>query len=447
MESTIFKYSTMEVAELETVLKTFESALSQIKWRLKLSSKRRLEIDIMALCTEMRPVVMVDYGGKMPELQERLCAFLKHCKEDCSIFKPLHVMVIEDMIYLVHASAFAEFVKCSLNLDTRLIFVDLEHDPPKVAPLLSSIALNHFVFTSFPSHVSLPRLMLLQMITQAEESCVAAELVLAQKTFSSVFSENGIKIDHLEHQKPEVRANTDSSLYKPTSSLSSDVIDLSECIKDSHVTIPTLNGPPDTGGDDLPSFFMTRNVGKATPYLQGLDNISWHHPKKVLPIDENAPQNISDPTVKKEVIDCFSLFSTQETPRAQLMTGRYGLWDMWPADQHANILNNRWLLGYPIVYLFGMAHIENAIYNLSTKSLNLFQVLVCRSARCNRGSQAQKEELMSFSVPYDLSLEGMNEPWVETFLTRITAKQERCNQIWTSLQMEVNACYPQAIAL
>ncbi|KAH0715212.1 hypothetical protein KY284_008117 [Solanum tuberosum] len=205
-------------------------------------------------------------------------------------------MVIEDMIYLVHVRAFAEFVKSSLNLETRLIFVDLEHDPPKVAPLLSSIALNHFVLMSFPSHVSLPRLIeLLQMITQAEESCVAAELVLAQKTFSSVFSENGIKMDHLEHQKPEVRANTDSSLYKPTSSLSSDVIDLSECIKDSHVTVPTLNG---------------------------------------------------------------------------------------------------WLLGYPIVYLFGMAHIENAIYNLSTKSLNLFQVLVCRSARCNKGSQAQKEELM-----------------------------------------------------
>ena len=37
--------------------------------------------------------------------------------------------------------------------------------------------------------------------------------------------------------------------------------------------------PPDTGADDLPSFFVTRNVSKATPYLQGLDNISWHHPK------------------------------------------------------------------------------------------------------------------------------------------------------------------------
>lgn len=147
------------------------------------------------------------------------------------------------MIYLVHARAFAEFVKSSLNLEPRLIFVDLEHDPPKVAPLLSAITLNHFVHVSFPSHVSLQRFIkLLQIITQAEESSVAAELVLAQKTFSSVFSENGIQIDHLEHQKQEVRANTDSSFYKPTSSLSSEVIDLGECIKDSHVTIPTLNG-------------------------------------------------------------------------------------------------------------------------------------------------------------------------------------------------------------
>lgn len=35
--------------------------------------------DILALCTELRPVVMVDYGGKMPELQENLCALLHLC--------------------------------------------------------------------------------------------------------------------------------------------------------------------------------------------------------------------------------------------------------------------------------------------------------------------------------------------------------------------------------
>lgn len=35
----------------------------------------------MALCTKMRPVVMVDYGGKMPELKQHLCAFLKYCQK------------------------------------------------------------------------------------------------------------------------------------------------------------------------------------------------------------------------------------------------------------------------------------------------------------------------------------------------------------------------------
>lgn len=33
--------------------------------------------DILALCTGMRAVVLVDYGGKMPELQERLCGLMK----------------------------------------------------------------------------------------------------------------------------------------------------------------------------------------------------------------------------------------------------------------------------------------------------------------------------------------------------------------------------------
>lgn len=36
-----------------------------------------LFIDILALCTGMRPVVMVDYGGKLPELKDRLCMLLQ----------------------------------------------------------------------------------------------------------------------------------------------------------------------------------------------------------------------------------------------------------------------------------------------------------------------------------------------------------------------------------
>ena len=44
-------------------------------------------------------------------------------------------MVIEDMIYLVHVQGLAEFVMSSLNSETKLLFVDLEQDPPKVVPL------------------------------------------------------------------------------------------------------------------------------------------------------------------------------------------------------------------------------------------------------------------------------------------------------------------------
>lgn len=38
----------------------------------------------------------------------------------------------------------------------------------------------------------------------------------------------------------------------------------------------------------------------------------------------------------------------------------------------------RWLLGYPVVYLFGKNQIADAIYNLSTKSLHIFQMFISR---------------------------------------------------------------------
>ena len=43
-------------------------------------------------------------------------------------------MVIEDMIYLIHVEGLVEFVSSSLNSETKVFFVDLEQDPPKVVP-------------------------------------------------------------------------------------------------------------------------------------------------------------------------------------------------------------------------------------------------------------------------------------------------------------------------
>nr|DAD35928.1 TPA_asm: hypothetical protein HUJ06_006568 [Nelumbo nucifera] len=43
---------------------------------------------------------------------------------------------------------------------------------------------------------------------------------------------------------------------------------------------------------------------------------------------------------------------------------------------------------------------------------------------------------VSFSVPYDLSMGGKNEPWAEEFLASMMTKWERCKQAWGNLQME-----------
>ncbi|KAK8519548.1 hypothetical protein V6N13_133447 [Hibiscus sabdariffa] len=304
----------MEGAEVEEALKVLDASLSHIKWRLKSSSKRRLQIDVLALCYEMRPVVMIDYGGKMPELQENLCAFLEHSQKVSPIFEPLRVMVIEEMIYLIHVKEMAKYVSSSLSSEVELLFVDLNQDPPK-------------------------------MTTLDDKNLLGMQLMSIQKLFSLYFPLEGMRNDLLPPDRIELQADS-KSLSEPIDSRSSLLMDLSSCMHDTEVTVPTING---------------------------------------------------------------------------------------------------WLLGYPVVYLFSKDHIGDAVYNLSTKFLRIYKILVSRKSTSNKGSHP--EELMSFSVPYELSMRGSNEPWAESFLARLQSKWGRCKQTWSSLEMEVTECYPQAIAL
>ncbi|CAH8390694.1 unnamed protein product [Eruca vesicaria subsp. sativa] len=289
----------MEIPSSDEILESMSSCLSQIKWRLKLSSKRRLEIDVLALCTGMRPVVMIDYGGKLPELQDRLISLLELLHEALPIFKALRVMVIEDMIYLINVRTLSKW----LSSEPELFFVDLEQDPP-------------------------------QMVEQSKECSLGMELKLIQKLFSSTFPLDGGNND------------TKIALDEAKSSQSSLFIDLSCCLQDTKVTIPTLNG---------------------------------------------------------------------------------------------------WLLDYPVVYLFGTDHIEDAIYNLSTKSLRIFKVLVQRNVIT--GEDSHLEELTSFSVPYELSMGASKEVWADSFLEKMNSRWEECKHIWSSLDLQVSECYPQAIVL
>ncbi|XP_057458912.1 uncharacterized protein LOC130749554 [Lotus japonicus] len=303
----------MEASELDEAMKVLDSCLSLINWRLKPYSKRRLQLDILALCTRMRPVVMVDYGGIMPQLQHHLSSLLHLAHKESPIFEHIRVMVIQDMIYLIHATELAHYVTSCLNSQPKLLFVDLEHDPPK-------------------------------LITQIEESQLAMQFVSIQKQFLTVFSSEGIT-DPSPSQEAKCVDDANSSVGCSNSS-STDCIDLSNFLDNTDVIVPTLNG---------------------------------------------------------------------------------------------------WLLGYPVVYLFGKEHIADAIYNLSTKYLHIFQVFVCRNSTLKKGTQA--EELLSFTVPYDLSMRGSNEEWVEAFMAHMRAKWERCPNAWKSLKMEVSECHPQAIVL
>ncbi|PON88647.1 hypothetical protein TorRG33x02_155520 [Trema orientale] len=303
-----------EVAQLDEALSLLDSSLSHIKWRLKPSARRRLHIDVLALCTGMRPVVMVDYGGKMPELQERLCALLKLCQKESSIFEHLRVMIIEDMIYLVHIRGLAEHAQSSLKSESQLLFVDIEQDPPKMI--------------------------------MPEKNPLGIQFISVQKRFSVLFPLEGTKNDFLSCPRTNEMVDAKSPVNDLITSQSSDFIDLSSCLQDTQVTLPTLNG---------------------------------------------------------------------------------------------------WLLGYPVVYAFGKEHISDAIRNLSTKSLHIFKISVSRNSLSTKESQL--EELLSFSVPYSLSMGGSNEHWAKAHWTHMQMKLERCKQAWRSLQLDVNECVPQAIVL
>lgn len=65
---------------------------------------------------------------------------LDYCivEQESPFLQPLRVMVIEEMIYLVHRGGISELLLSSINLQTKLLFVDLEQDPPKVFFFLTS---------------------------------------------------------------------------------------------------------------------------------------------------------------------------------------------------------------------------------------------------------------------------------------------------------------------
>ena len=154
-------------------------------------------------------------------------------------------MVVEDMIYLIHVKEMAKNVSLSLSSEVELRFVDLEQDPPKVS---SSRMLFTFckILMSYPKDASFTFWMknftfLFQMTTLEDKNLLGMQFISIQKLFSLYFPLEGMRNDLLPPDRTELRADT-KSLSEPINSRSSFLMDLSTCVHDTKVTLPTING-------------------------------------------------------------------------------------------------------------------------------------------------------------------------------------------------------------
>ena len=80
------------------------------------------------------------------------------------------------------------------------------------------------------------------MITQPEKNPLAMQFLSVQKLFSVLFPVEGMKDDFLSCLRTDDMVDDKSPANDLMNSQSSYFIDLSSCLQDTQVTLPTLNG-------------------------------------------------------------------------------------------------------------------------------------------------------------------------------------------------------------
>ncbi|PAN13360.1 hypothetical protein PAHAL_2G331000 [Panicum hallii] len=236
-----------EAGAFEEMLRVVEACAVRIRWRLRPGSKRRLLNDILFLCTGLRPVVLVDYGGTMPQLQENLCSLLHHARQETSILNPLRVMVINDMLYLIHVKGLAEHASPKERSQHQLAFVDLEKS---CCRLLTNIEANDTVLelvsiqdrfsVKYPVDAAVDVPVIQPGITKQMSG-------LPERTIDAECTDN-----HVD----------DRTLL---------VDDLSSFLKTAQIALPSLNG----WLLDYPVTYLFRN-GSAEAAIQNLSKHSLH---------------------------------------------------------------------------------------------------------------------------------------------------------------------------
>ncbi|KAI4989004.1 uncharacterized protein LOC123399904 isoform X1 [Hordeum vulgare subsp. vulgare] len=203
----------VEAGAYEEMLRVVEGCASRIRWRIRPHSKRRLLNDITFLCTGLRPVILMDYGGTMPQLQENLCSLLHHARQEASMLNPLRVVVMKDMLYLIHVQLLAEHASPHARSQHQLAFVDLEKS-------------------------------CCELLVNTEENETMVELLSIQDCFSAAFPlEAGVEPGTTNQKSRLTERATDvecAGISIPdTTSL---VVDLSAFLEGTRIALPSLNG-------------------------------------------------------------------------------------------------------------------------------------------------------------------------------------------------------------
>lgn len=197
---------------------------------------------------------MIDYGGKLPELQDRLLSLLELLQEVVS----LHLFLLQATLVLgvclyvcswlcfcsVSSLGFTSFQRSEGYGDRGYDLPDECKNTAQVVEFRTWIVLRRlgtrsskgcsFFYKKLSVFVSCSHSCFLfvcfKMVEQSKESNLGMQLRSIQKLFSSTFPFDGSNND------------TKTALDGADSSQSSLLIDLSCCLQDTKVTIPTLNG-------------------------------------------------------------------------------------------------------------------------------------------------------------------------------------------------------------
>jgi len=110
-----------------------QQLLQRLKLRLRLSVRRRLALDVMALTTGLRPVVMLDYITYSTSTMQQLCQLLLHLSQEVENVRALRVLDMEGCGYLVHPAYLVGFMERSLISSSEPVFVVLDDSSPRKA--------------------------------------------------------------------------------------------------------------------------------------------------------------------------------------------------------------------------------------------------------------------------------------------------------------------------